>query len=116
MEDNAYIEHIALITNEGEYKISSLGEYKEIRNIDHQVLREFDLRTRNPEVEIHMVLLNISVCSYVTEETKAQESKITRYLSIFLNKGRTYKGWFCLGDHFSLQRPDNCPDIDKLLA
>jgi hypothetical protein len=114
MEDNATIEQIVLKTSGGEYEVSSLGDYKKIVDIDFQVLREFALRTRNPEVEIDMGLNNISVSSIVAEDTKEQEARIARYLSMFLNKGRTYKGWFCLGDHFVLQRPSNCPNIDKL--
>ena len=111
---NAVIEHIVLITNEGEYKLNSLEEYRELHNIDYQVLREVNIKTTDPEVEIDMCLTRIHISSYVSEDTKEKEAEITEYLSTFLNKGRTYKGWYCLGNQFSLQKPDNSPDIDKL--
>jgi hypothetical protein len=116
MNANAVIKYILLITNEGEYKLHSLQEYRELERIDFQVLREFKVRATDPEVEIDMSLTSVHVRSYVTEDTKEKEAKITNYLSIFLNKGNTYKGWDCLGNHFSLQQPPGSPDTDKLCA
>jgi hypothetical protein len=114
MNANAVIKRIQLTTNEGEYKLDSVGDYRALDNIDFQVLREFNLWTKDPHVEINMSLTKVHVSSYVTEDTKEKEAKITEHLSTFLNEGRAHKGWFCLGTNFSLQQPPNSPNIDKL--
>jgi hypothetical protein len=118
MDANAVIKQILLITNEGDYRLSSLEEYRETHGLEFQVLREFAIRTTDPQVEIDMALAHIEVrlCSYPNEDTKEKETKITEYLTTFLNKGGAYKGWFCLGNSFSLQKPHNSPDINKLYA
>lgn len=114
MEGNAQIEKITLITNEDEYILISFEDYMNLKDIENQVLREFIISTKIPELKLEMNLQHIFIVSHINEETKGQESKITDFLSIFLNKGSTYKGWYCDGDVFSLQKPDNSPDIQKL--
>lgn len=114
MEDNAQIAKITLTTNEDEYILISFEDYMNLKDIENQVLREFIISTKIPELKLEMNLQHIFIVSHINEETKEQESKITDFLSIFLNKGNTYKGWYCDGDVFSLQKPDNSPDIHKL--
>lgn len=116
MEDNAQIKRIKLTTSKDKYILTSFEDYNNLKEIENHILRELIISTELPELKLEMSIQHIFIISHINEETKEQESKITDFLSIFLNKGNTYKGWYCSGDFFSLQRPDNSPDIENLFV
>lgn len=119
MNANTVIKHILLRTSEEKYELSSFEEYRKLHNVDFQVLREFIIKTTDPDIEINMSLASVRVAlssPSIDQDTKEKEAKITEYLSTFLNKGKTYKGWDIIGNHNFLLRPPNGPDIDKLFV